>query len=63
MLKAFPTLAVNLYDVFVDAGFRRVDTEITNEYTPVAGDSTLGDYCKDHNVTLKLAAGIRYCYK
>lgn len=63
LLEAFPSLAVSSYDEFIEAGFSHIETEVKGEYVPEAGDSTLGDYLKEHGLSITLTDGIRYCYK
>ena len=63
LTNAFPSLTFNLYDEGVDLGFSKIDTRITGEYIPFAGDSLLGDYLKAHDLSITMADGVRYCYK
>ncbi len=63
LTKAFPSLTFNLYDEGVELGFSKIDTRVTGEYTPFAGDSSLGDYLKEHHLSITMADGVRYCYK
>lgn len=63
LIEAFPSLAFNLYEEAISLGFSKIDTKLTGEYTPFAGDSALGDYLEEKGISITMADGIRFCYK
>ena len=63
LLEKYPSMAIDLYEDTVLAGFRKIDSEVTGPWTTEEGGSGLADLARSLGVTVRFTEYVRFCEK
>ncbi len=63
LLKDYPSIFNNLYEDTVLAGFRKIDSMVTDTWTTDEGDSGIAELARDLGVTVRFTEYVRFCEK
>lgn len=63
LLEKYPSMAIDLYEDTVLAGFRKIDSEVTGTWTTDEGESGLADLAQSLGVTVRFTEYVRFCEK
>ena len=63
LLKKYPSIFNNLYEDTVLAGFRKIDSMVTDTWTTDEDDSGIAEFARDLGITLKFTEYVRFCEK
>ena len=63
LLKEYPFIFNDLYEDTVLAGFRKIDSMVTDTWTTDEDDSGIAEFARDLGITLKFTEYVRFCEK
>ena len=63
LLKEYPSIFNNLYEDTVLAGFRKIDSMVTDTWTTDEDDSGIAEFARGLGITLQFTEYVRFCEK
>ena len=62
-MKEYPSIFNNLYEDTVLAGFRKIDSMVTDTWTTDEDDSGIAEFARGLGITLQFTEYVRFCEK